>query len=211
MLLKGISDGILIEIADLDKDIIELKEKLENKKFFSGNVEFVIKSRDKKYYKEILKLVEEFGHTLYIIKSEESNLEEKKSEVKSEVEPEVKLEEISKEEKVTVVKKTLRSGQRFEFDGTVILMGDLNAGAELFADGDVYIFGRARGVVHAGRGGDRTREIVALSLEMSHIRIADLFAKSDEKKEEGLVAERANIGDSGVIEVHEYKWIEKRV
>ena len=27
MLLKGISEGILIEIADLDKDIKELKEK----------------------------------------------------------------------------------------------------------------------------------------------------------------------------------------
>lgn len=206
MLLKGISDGILIEIADLDKDIIELKEKLENKKFFSGNVEFVIKSRDKKYYKDILNLVEKYGHTLYIIKSDDSVIEEKNIKVQEEV----KKENLPKEEKVTVLKKTLRSGQRFEFDGTVILMGDLNSGAELFADGDVYIFGKARGVVHAGRGGDRTREIVALSLEMSHIRIADLFAKSDEDKEEGLVAERANIGESGIIEVHEYKWIEKR-
>jgi septum site-determining protein MinC len=206
MLLKGISDGILIEIADLDKDIIELKEKLENKKFFSGNVEFILKSKDKKYYKQILKLVEEYGHTLYIIKSEDIVLEEKKIEIKSEIENDKSI----KEDKVTVIKKTLRSGQKFEFDGTVILMGDLNAGAELFANGDVYIFGRARGVVHAGRGGDRTREIVALSLEMSQIRIADLFAKSDEKKESGLVAERAAISDNGIIEVNEYKWIEKR-
>lgn len=202
MLLKGISEGILIEIADLDKDLKELKEKLENKKFFSGNVEFVIKSKDKKYYKDILKIVEKYGHELYLIKSEETKAEE--SSVKQETKAEVE-----KEEKTIVLKKTLRSGQRFEFDGTVILIGDLNSGAELFADGDVYIFGRARGVVHAGRNGDKTREVIALSLELSQIRIADLFAKSDNHINDGLVAERAHIGDSQMIEVHEYKWIER--
>ena len=203
MLLKGISEGILIEIADLDKDIKELREKLENKKFFSGDVDFIIKSKDKKYYKDIMKVVEEYGHSLYMIRSEDTKIEEKQFESVN--------KNKDKEEKVTVLKKTLRSGQRFDFDGTVILMGDLNAGAELFADGDVYIFGRARGVVHAGKSGDRTREIVALSLEINHIRIADLFAKSDDHKDEGLVAERAYIGESGVIEVHEYKWIEKNM
>ena len=201
MLLKGISEGILIEIADLDKDIKELKEKLENKKFFSGNVEFVIKSKDKKYYKDILKIVEKYGHELYLIKSEETKAEES-------LQQEAK-EDDTKEEKTVVLKKTLRSGQRFEFDGTVILMGDLNSGAELFADGDVYIFGKARGVVHAGRKGDKTREVIALSLELSQIRIAELFAKSDNHIHDGLVAERAHIGDSQMIEVHEYKWIEK--
>ena len=33
----------------------------------------------------------------------------------------------------------------------------------------------------------------------------------DDHKDEGLVAERAYIGESGVIEVHEYKWIGKNM
>jgi septum site-determining protein MinC len=133
MSLKGAAEGIIIEINDIDKDIEELKEKLSNKKFFSGKVDFFLRKKDKEYYLQIRDVISEHGHELYLIKSEE--------EVNKEV---VKAENIDIEDKTMLVKKTLRSGQKVEFDGTIVIVGDVNSGAEVFASGDVYIFGKAR-------------------------------------------------------------------
>ena len=190
MSLKGAAEGIIIEINDIDKDIEELKEKLSNKKFFSGKVDFFLRKKDKEYYLQIRDVISEHGHELYLIKSEE--------EVNKEV---VKAENIDIEDKTMLVKKTLRSGQKVEFDGTIVIVGDVNSGAEVFASGDVYIFGKARGVVHAGKNGDITREIVSLGLEVSQMKIGNIFATSDGLKKSGKSAERAYIGESGHIEV----------
>ena len=35
-------------------------------------------------------------------------------------------------------------------------MGDVNAGAEIVADGNVIVWGRVRGMIHAGAKGDRS-------------------------------------------------------
>lgn len=71
------------------------------------------------------------------------------------------------------VNKTLRSGTRVEFPGNVVILGDVNAGAEVIADGSVIIWGRVRGMIHAGCKGDRSAVICALDLSATQLRIAN--------------------------------------
>ncbi|MBI5954223.1 MAG: septum site-determining protein MinC [Chloroflexi bacterium] len=71
------------------------------------------------------------------------------------------------------VTKTLRSGKRIEFPGNVVVLGDVNAGAEIIADGHVVVWGRVRGMIHAGAKGDRSAVICALDLSATQLRIAD--------------------------------------
>lgn len=69
--------------------------------------------------------------------------------------------------------KTLRSGTRIEFPGHVVILGDVNPGAEVIAEGNVIVWGRVRGVVHAGAKGNRKAVICALDLSATQLRIAD--------------------------------------
>ena len=74
------------------------------------------------------------------------------------------------------VERTLRAGYRIETRSHVILMGDLNPGAEIVSGGNVFIWGRANGAIHAGAEGDRTAKVYALELKPTQLRIADLTA-----------------------------------
>lgn len=62
------------------------------------------------------------------------------------------------------VNKTMRSGTRIEFAGHIIVFGDVNPGAEVIADGSVIVWGRLRGVVHAGAKGNHAAVVCALDL-----------------------------------------------
>src|SRR5258706_1265586 len=76
------------------------------------------------------------------------------------------------------VNKTLRSGTRIEFASHVIIFGDVNMGAEVVAGGSVIVWGRLRGVVHAGAQGNRDAVVCALDLSPTQLRIADEIAVS---------------------------------
>jgi septum site-determining protein MinC len=74
------------------------------------------------------------------------------------------------------VEKTLRAGYRIETKSHVMLMGDLNPGAEIVSGGNVFIFGRANGAIHAGAEGDRSAKVYALELKPTQLKIADVTA-----------------------------------
>jgi len=84
------------------------------------------------------------------------------------------------EERCLVLKRTLRSGQVLQYQGHVIVVGDVNPGAEVMATGDVFVWGRLRGIVHAGAAGDRRAIVCALELAPAQLRIADLVARTPE-------------------------------
>ena len=67
----------------------------------------------------------------------------------------------------------LRSGQDVNYNGSVVVLGDVNAGAEVVAAGNVVVFGAVRGMVHAGASGDTGAFVVALSMQPVQLRIAD--------------------------------------
>ncbi len=74
------------------------------------------------------------------------------------------------------VQRTIRSGVRIEFPGHVTVVGDVNSGAEIVAGGSIIVWGRLRGVVHAGAEGDETAVICALALTPTQLRVAGQIA-----------------------------------
>jgi septum site-determining protein MinC len=81
------------------------------------------------------------------------------------------------------VNKTLRSGTRIEYAGHVVVFGDVNIGAEVIAGGSVIVWGRLRGVVHAGAQGNRDAVVCALDLSPMQLRIAEEIAIPPERRE----------------------------
>ncbi|MBK7894707.1 MAG: septum site-determining protein MinC [Anaerolineaceae bacterium] len=81
-----------------------------------------------------------------------------------------------------ILKETLRSGRSIYHEGHVVVIGDVNPGAEIVASGDVIVWGRLRGLVHAGALGDETAVICALELTPTQLRIADQIAISPDEK-----------------------------
>ena len=75
---------------------------------------------------------------------------------------------------------TVRSGQRIDHPGTVIVGGDVNAGAEVIAEGDILVFGTLRGLAHAGSRGEEKARIVAGNMRPQQLRIAGKIARSPE-------------------------------
>lgn len=69
--------------------------------------------------------------------------------------------------------RTVRSGTRIEFPGHVVVLGDVNPGGEIVAEGNVIVWGRVRGMVHAGSKGNRKALICALDLSPTQLRIAE--------------------------------------
>jgi len=102
------------------------------------------------------------------------------------------------EETALWVRHTLRSGARVEFPGHVVVMGDVNPGAEIVAGGSVLVWGRLRGVVHAGAQGDETAVVCALELSPTQLRIAGEIAISP-KREGKAQAEIACLKDGKLL------------
>ncbi len=72
----------------------------------------------------------------------------------------------------------VRSGVEIRHPGTVVLVGDVNPGGCIVADGDIVVWGRLRGVAHAGAQGNSQRLIMALQMAATQLRIASLVARA---------------------------------
>ncbi|HEY9714938.1 MAG TPA: septum site-determining protein MinC [Chroococcales cyanobacterium] len=83
---------------------------------------------------------------------------------------------------VLYLRQTLRSGQTVSHKGHLVIVGDVNPGAELMAEGDITVWGALRGVAHAGIGGNVDAEIRALKLQPIQIRIAHAIARSPDQR-----------------------------
>ncbi len=106
--------------------------------------------------------------------------------------PEIDPEEARDE--AVLVRRTLRSGRSVRHSGHVVVIGDVNPGAEIVAGGNVVVWGRLRGVVHAGApsatlqgsstNGDDNAVVCALDLSPTQLRIAHYIATSPARKGE---------------------------
>lgn len=99
---------------------------------------------------------------------------------------------------LTIHQGTLRSGDRLEVENSVLVLGDVNPGAQITAPGHVFVWGKLRGVAHAGCAGNRDARIVALQLRPLQLRIADAVARGPEGLPPEGLAEEANLVD-GII------------
>jgi len=69
----------------------------------------------------------------------------------------------------------LRSGQSIRFEGSVVIIGDVNPGSEVVADGNIVVLGALKGMAHAGQKGDIGCIVSALVLQPTQLRIAHLI------------------------------------
>lgn len=79
-------------------------------------------------------------------------------------------------------KGTLRSGQVLEFDTSIVILGDINAGAQVVSAGNVVVLGKLLGNVYAGASGRNNSFVVALQMYPTQIRIGDVIARSPDER-----------------------------
>lgn len=93
---------------------------------------------------------------------------------------------------------TVRSGIEIRHSGTVIVLGDLNPGGIVVANGDILIWGRLRGIAHAGADGNSKCLIMALHMEPTQLRIADYVARAPTTQLTQVYPEIAHVTPEGI-------------
>ena len=112
----------------------------------------------------------------------------------------------AEEEKTLFIRQTLRSGQVERFlEGNVVILGDVNPGAEVIAARDIIVLGTLRGIAHAGALGDITSVIIALSLVPTQLRIARFISRPpSNQRPQGDKVEFARIRGNAAVVVEEF-------
>ncbi len=82
------------------------------------------------------------------------------------------------------IKGAIRSGNRIEYAKSIVIIGDVNAGAEVIAGGNIVITGALRGLAHAGAKGNKKAIIAARKMEAPQIRIANVVKELEKTEEE---------------------------
>ena len=90
----------------------------------------------------------------------------------------------TEDEKTQFVRQTMRSGQVERFlEGNVVILGDVNPGAEVIAAGDVVVLGTLRGIAHAGALGNTSAVIIAINLVPTQLRIGCFITRPPSRKQ----------------------------
>lgn len=224
---KGKKEGISIYIKEGSFE--DIKKELERKikkseQFFRGAKVIEISGIDEKILKteekeEIEKLVTE--KYKMIVDEFKEEIKEEKEEIKEEAQEEniektnENTEETVKEDEMNLgyfdgiaegntkfIINTIRSGQLVEFDGNIVIIGDVNPGGELSAKGNIVVLGTLRGIAYAGNDGNEEAIIAALRLNPTQLRIANLITRrpdEDDGNDKSDEPEIARIYDDAII------------
>ncbi len=98
-----------------------------------------------------------------------------------------------------IARRTLRSGQQLRHPGSIAVIGDVNPGAEVVAGGDIIVWGRLRGIVHAGAMGNENAVVCALDLAPTQLRIAQFFARSPDGRRRKPTPEIARVRQGQIV------------
>lgn len=79
---------------------------------------------------------------------------------------------------------SLRSGKKIEFEGSLVIMGDVNRGAEIIAGENIVVLGILRGMAHAGAKGNKKAFVAANEIDVAQIRIANVIKEMEISEEE---------------------------
>ena len=96
-------------------------------------------------------------------------------------------------------KGSLRSGQKIEFEGSLVIIGDVNPGAQVIAGENIIVLGQLRGLAHAGAKGNRDAVIEAVEIDSLQLRIADIVKEieKDDEAEIRQIKTSAYLNESG--------------
>jgi septum site-determining protein MinC len=96
------------------------------------------------------------------------------------------------------MRTTVRSGIEVRHPGSVIVFGDVNPGGSIIADGDIIVWGKLRGLVHAGANGNARSIVAALQMEPTQIRITDTVARAPSQNPDRFYPEVAYVTRQGI-------------
>lgn len=167
---RGIKEGIYIYIKEGDFHHIkkELDKKLdESIDFFRGANLLGIKGEN---------ITEDEINQLYEIIKDKYKLHISEDGLPSYLEEEKPYEGIY-EGMTKFINTTIRSGQVVEYDGNIVIIGDVNPGALIKARGNIIILGTLRGVAHAGIDGNYKAIVAAYDLQPTQLRIANIIGR----------------------------------
>jgi septum site-determining protein MinC len=218
--VKGLRDGVLVTLdqGELAAQLTELAELIESRKtFFQGGQVAVQVGERRLEQDELAGLCRIFGQRGVALSALLSSDESTRSAAEelglrtrlATTDPQAPtptglssaLPLDSSERHGVLVERTLRSGQSIHCAGHVVVLGDVNSGAEVIAGGDVIVWGHLRGIVHAGAMGDPERCVCALDLSPTQLRIGSHIARPPDEKRRRKESrpERAFISDDQII------------
>jgi septum site-determining protein MinC len=185
--IKGLRDGLLVSLNDApwDDQLSALITQIDAQpSFFQGARLAIDVAGQTLYVNDLVNLrdqLSERGVFLWAVLSESPATEQtaqllglatRISKPRPEETRAFAVEDLG-EETALFLGRTLRSGTRIEFAGHVVVFGDVNPGAEIVAEGNVIVWGRLRGMIHAGSKGNREAVICALDFSPMQLRIAE--------------------------------------
>ena len=198
VIIKGSKSGITV-FLDNEMPFEELLESVSDKfknasKFFNNaNMAISFDGRDlsAEEEKKILNIISDVSDlNIVCVLDENNNMKEiyedavKKAIASVDVsEPVVQpVNDMASDPKTACMfyKGTLRSGQVFESDGSVVVLGDVNPGGKVVAKGSVIVLGSLKGNIFAGVDGNENAFVVALDMDPMQIKIADVIARSSD-------------------------------
>lgn len=184
VVLKGSREGVAIiihETASIDVAVRDLREKLKNAgSFFQGAV-FRLEAGNRLLSQDerqaLSSTVEEFGVALRDCTPQAN---EGVSEREEEDLP-CESPRQQGEEETLFIRRTIRSGQRVEHHGNIVIMGDVNPGAVVMCSGDIVVLGTLRGLAHAGAEGNTKAIVMAFRLQPTQLRIAHYISRAPDE------------------------------
>jgi len=100
------------------------------------------------------------------------------------------------------VRRRIRSGQVLRHPGHIVVVGDVNPGAQIIAGGDIIVWGRLNGAVHAGALGNSQAVVCALEMSPTCVRIAEAVyipRSVDRRRRRKRAAEMAMLKEQEII------------
>lgn len=94
---------------------------------------------------------------------------------------------------------SLRSGQKLEFEGSLVIIGDVNGGAEILASDNIIVLGALRGMAHAGAKGNKDAIIAATAIESPQIRISNIIKEIERNEKNDKPKTYAYIDENGEV------------
>ena len=190
VIFKGSRDGINV-ILDEEASFVDIKtifiQKLQDaKSFFSGakvNIRFKGKILTGDQQEELIELLsgQNILNISFIHGFQEENEDQLDGGYESAQEPgNWFADEVSHDTSMTKYHVgMLRSGQSIEYPGSVVVLGDVNPGARIYAGGNVIVLGSLKGTVHAGKDLNAYKPFVmAIGMYPVQIGIGDVIARS---------------------------------
>ncbi len=181
IVFKGYKSGLTLiipETGPFESYMNELRNHLSHSKDFFKGAKITLKTGDRKLLDQerafLFQLIKDAGMIVRTTDDGEATKKEKKKQT---------IDQGSLIPSITI-RKTVRSGQRIEYDGNILVMGDVNPGAEIIASGDIMVLGKLRGTAHAGAKGDQLSQIFAFQIKPVQIRIAGVYTRAPEKERE---------------------------